>query len=123
MVKVAALELPPPGGELTTVTVAWPAEDRSAAMICACNCVLLKNVVVRLLPFQSTVEPGTKLVPLTVSMKASAPAGALDGKIVARVGDGLAMVKLAAFELPPPGAGLRTVTETVAPAATSAAAT
>lgn len=80
-VNVAALEAPPPGAGLTTVTATLPAEARSAAPMLALSWVLLTNVVVRLLPPQSTVEFDNKLEPFTVSVKPRAPAGALLGEI------------------------------------------
>jgi hypothetical protein len=51
IVKESALDVPPPGVGLTTVTLAVPAEAMSAAVVAAVNCVLLTNVVVRLDPF------------------------------------------------------------------------
>jgi len=44
-------ELPPPGPGLTTITSAVPEFAKSAAVICACNCVLEEKVVARELPF------------------------------------------------------------------------
>jgi hypothetical protein len=54
----------------------------------ACTRVLLTTVVVRLTPFHSTVEAGTKLLPCTVSVKANAPAGALLGETAVTAGAG-----------------------------------
>lgn len=51
--------------------------------------MLLTTVVVRLLPFHSTVDEGTKLDPLIVNVKASPPAGALLGEILVTLGEGL----------------------------------
>jgi hypothetical protein len=51
IVKGSALDVPPPGEGLTTVTLAVPAETMSAAVIAAVNCVLLTYVVMRLDPF------------------------------------------------------------------------
>ena len=86
--KVAVLELPPPGAGLTTVTATLPDEATSAAAICACSLLLLTNVVVRLLPPHSTIELDKKLEPFTVSVKARAPAGALLGAIELALGVG-----------------------------------
>jgi hypothetical protein len=47
----------------------------------ALSWLLLTNVVVRLLPPQSTVEFDKKFEPLMVSVKARAPAGALLGEM------------------------------------------
>ncbi len=54
--------------------------------------------MVRLLPFQSTVDPEMKLVPVTVNVNAAPPAGADDGEIAVTVGTGL----FGGGELPPP---------------------
>src|SRR5215472_5300693 len=88
-VNVAALELPPPGAGLTTVTATLPAEARSAAPMLALSWLLLTNVVVRLLPPHCTVELDKKLEPFTVSVNANAPAGALVGEIELTLGTGL----------------------------------
>ena len=66
MVKVRALDVPPPGAGLTTVMVAVPAEATSEAGTIAVNCVLETKLVARAVPFQLMVEPLTKLVPLAV---------------------------------------------------------
>ena len=72
IVKVSALEVPPPG--FTTLTCAVPAAAMSLAGIAAVSCVALTNVVVRAAPFHCTTEPETKLLPLTVSVNAGPPA-------------------------------------------------
>src|SRR5436309_15285739 len=69
MVKVCALDVPPPGVGLTTVTKAVPAVAMSAAVIWAVSWVLLPNVVERAAPFHWTVDGATKLVPDTVRRK------------------------------------------------------
>ena len=51
VVKVKGPDVPPPGAEFTTVTIAVPAVAMSAAVIAACKLVLETNVVVRELPF------------------------------------------------------------------------
>jgi hypothetical protein len=56
----AAVETPPPGAGLDTVTCALPAIDRSAVDINATSCVLLTKVVGREAPFHKTVEPERK---------------------------------------------------------------
>ena len=81
----------------------------------------LTNVVVRLDPFQSTTAPRTKPVPFTVSVKAGPPRVLLFGVSEVSVGTGLLMLKVAAFDVPPPGVGLNTVTCAVPPVAISAA--
>ena len=73
-------------------------------------------MVVRSTPFQRTTEPLTKSVPFTVSSKAKSPATAELGIRPEAVGTGLGagfMVKVRPLEVPPPGAGLNTVTTAV----------
>ena len=55
----------------------------------ACSCVALTNVVLRDAPFQRTTDEATKPVPVTVSVKAEAPAGTLAGDSEVTVGGGL----------------------------------
>jgi hypothetical protein len=113
IVKVCALEVPPPGVGLKTVTLVVPAEAISAARIEAASWVDETYVVVRAVPFHLTTDPEMKLVPLTVSVKAEPPAVAELGLRLVVVGTGLSgtlIVKLCALEVPPPGVGLKTVT-------------
>ena len=111
--NVDAADVPPPGGGFVTVTLAVPALAMSDALIVAVSLVALANVVVRGEPFQFTTEEETKLVPLTVSVKLAPPCVALDGESFVIVGAGLLMVKVFAEDVPPPGAGLLTVTKAV----------
>jgi hypothetical protein len=86
MVKLIALEVPPPGPGLVTVTAGVPVEAMLAAGIAAVNWVELTNVVAGADPPKLTVEPATKFVPLIVSVKAAPPAAAVFGEIVVMVG-------------------------------------
>lgn len=112
MVKVCALDVPPPGAGVNTVTLAVPAVAMSEAGIAAVNCVALTNVVVRALPFHCTIEALVKFVPLTVKVNATPPATPELGLIAVVVGAGAAalIVKVTALDVPPPGVGLKTVT-------------
>src|SRR3989338_2357606 len=133
MVKVSAVEVPPPGVALNTVTKADPALAMSAARMAAVSCPLLTKVVVRLDPFQRPTEPVTKFEPFTVRVKAApaplavvggggAPAGlGLVGESRLTAGTGLLMVKVRELEVPRPGAGLNPVPEAVPPVAMSPA--
>ena len=56
IVNVEALEVPPPGVGLKTVTGAVPAVAMSPARIWAWSWMLLTKVVVRSLPFQRTTD-------------------------------------------------------------------
>jgi hypothetical protein len=86
MVKFIALEVPPPGAGLVTVTAVVPVEAMLVAGMAAVSCVELMNVVAGAEPPKLTIEPATKFVPLIVSVKAAAPATALFGEILVIVG-------------------------------------
>jgi len=117
------LDVPPPGLGFTTVIEAAPGLGIRAAGTVAVSRVAETKVVVSGLPFQFTVEPETKLVPLTVKVNCEPPAVAQVGLSEVIVGTGLLMVKVCAFDVPPPGAGFTTVTEAVPAFATRAAVT
>jgi len=115
IVKVIAVELPPPGVGLNTVTEAEPAVCRSVPGTAAVSCVALTKVVVSATPFHCTTAPLTKLVPVNVSVNAGPPTVPKVGDTDANVGAGFAafMVNVAPAEAPPPGAALNTVTVAV----------
>jgi hypothetical protein len=123
MVKAKFPQVPPPGAGLETVTCAVPAAAMSAAVMAACNWVALTKVVVRFEPFHRTTDPLTNPLPFTVKVKAAPPAVALEGEIevIAGTGLGAVIVKAILPQVPPPGAGLKTVTWAVPAAAISAA--
>ena len=77
------------------LTDAVPADAMSDAGTCAVSCPALTKVVVRLLPFQVTCVPETKLAPLIVRVKAAPPARAKSGDKLVNVAAGL-MVKVTA---------------------------
>src|SRR5882762_1402711 len=112
MVKAELPDVPPPGAGLNTVTCVVPAMAMSAAVMPACNCVALTNVVVRFVPFQLTTEPLRNPVPFTVSVNAAVPAVAFagDSELIAGTGFVALIVKAELPDVPPPGAGLNTVT-------------
>ena len=62
--KFIALEVPPAGAGLVTVTAGVPVEAMLEAGMAAVNCVELTNVVVGTAPPKLTVEDATKFVPL-----------------------------------------------------------
>jgi hypothetical protein len=99
MVKVAMLDVPPPGAGLKTVTFAVPAVATSLAGMVAVSTVLETNPVVRSLPFQRTTELVTKFVPVMVRVNPPLPATVVDGLIVVIVGDGFVMVKVAVLDV------------------------
>jgi len=118
-VKVCAFEVPPPGAGFTTVTEFVPAFAMSVLVIVAVSCAAETKTVDLATPFQSTVDEATKFVPFTVSVKSELPAVVEVGVIEVVVGTGFVIVKVSEFDVPPPGVGFTTVTETVPPAATS----
>jgi hypothetical protein len=95
IVNICALEVPPPGAGLNTVTVAVPADTMSAAVIAAVSWVEDRYVVVRPAPFHCTTEPLIKLLPLTVRVKAAPPAEADAGLRPVVAGTGLLAVPVA----------------------------
>jgi hypothetical protein len=121
IVKVRELDVPPPGAGLNTVTEAVPATAMSAAVIIAVNRVEETKVVVRFAPFHRTIEPATKLLPLTVRTKSVPPAIVDVGLKLEFFGAGLLIVSVRALEVPPPGAGVNTVTWAVPATAMSEA--
>ena len=84
----SAVDVPPPGDGVNTVTCAVLAVARSAALIDARTCVPLTNVVGRGAPSQRTSEAAVNPLPLTVSVKGPPPAVARDGLIVETTGIG-----------------------------------
>jgi hypothetical protein len=84
--KLAALDVPPPGAGLLTVTLALPALVMSEAGTAAVSCESLTYVVVNAAPFQFTADAATKPLPFTVRVKAEPPVSAAAGDSDARVG-------------------------------------
>jgi len=103
---------PPLGDGVDTVTEAFPAVAMSSAGIVAFNWVEDTKVVGRSFVFHCTTESVTKLLPLTISVKAAPPAGRDVGLMLKIAGaGGLLIVKdRGGVEVPPSGAGLYTVT-------------
>ena len=89
MLNVFAVDVPPPGVGVKTVTEALPVAAMSLARTCAVSLVLLTNVVDRLLPFQRTTDEATKFDPVAVNVNAPLPTAAVLGMIELRVGTGL----------------------------------
>ena len=119
-----ALEVPPPGAGLTTVTGAVPATAMSAASIAAVNWVEDTNVVVRLCPIPLHYRTVDETAAIDGEReRRTSDIGDAGFRLVV-VGTGLLItliVKVWALEVPPPGAGLTTVTWAVPAVAMSAA--
>ncbi len=79
IVNVRVVVVPPPGGTVSTATVAVPAFWTSLAKISAVSCFVVSNSVVRADPFHRTIELGVKLSPSTTILKAGWPAAMSDG--------------------------------------------
>ncbi len=73
-VKGNVFDVPPPGLGVATVIVAELGISTTEASICACNSVLETYSVGALIPFHSTVDSDTKLLPLTVKVNEPTPA-------------------------------------------------
>ena len=123
IVNVCALDVPPPGLGLTTVTDAVPAVATREAGTVAVSWVEETKVVASAVPFQFTVEVETNLVPFTVKVKSALPAAVQVGLIEVVVGTGLLIVNVTELDVPPPGGGLTTVMDAVPAVATFAAGT
>ena len=95
----------------------------SGAVTAIGTCVAETNVTVLAVPLNVPVAPLTKFVPLMVNVNAAPPAVALAGANDVIAGTGLLMLKVCAPEVPPPGAGLDTVTFTAPAMAIAAAGT
>jgi hypothetical protein len=113
--------MPPPGGGLKTATLLIPGTTMSPAETTVVKVALLRNVVLRLEPFNWMTEAGSKPAPLTVKVKEEAPAVVELGLRPASVGAGSETVNDWPAEVPPPGAGLKTVT-LITPGATKSMA-
>jgi hypothetical protein len=120
-VNVNGPEAPPPGVGVETVTMSAAPVAMSDVLIAACKLVLETKVVERAPAFHWTVEEGTKFVPVTVSVNAALPTRAELGLRAETVGAGLFVVNVSALEVPPPGAGVKTVTIAVPTVAISGA--
>jgi len=92
IVNVAGVDVAPAHVGFTTVIEAVPAVAMRAAGTMAVSCVAETNVVASGLPFQLTVEPETKLVPFTVNVNCTPPAGAHVGLSALIVGLALIVI-------------------------------
>ena len=118
-----AFEVPPPGDGFVTVTAAVVGAAMSVLVMLAVNLVAETYLVVRFEPFHLTWDDVTNPLPSTVKVNARPFAFAEAGLRVAMTGNGLLTVNVLEVDVPPPGVGLRTLTEAVPLAAMSDAAT
>jgi hypothetical protein len=80
-VNGTALDVPPPGVGLNTVTEAVLAAATFVAGTVACTLLDVTKVVVRPTPFHFTTDVGTNPAPLTVSVKLGEPGATLVGRL------------------------------------------
>ena len=114
MVNVAAPQFV---AQVPTVIEAVPAVAMRAAGTVAVSCVAETNVVASGLPFQFTVEPETKLVPLTVNVTCGPPAVAQVGLSEPIVGTArIVITSVALAELQEPAPLLAVIVTLVVPA-------
>ena len=115
IVNVCAFDVPPHG--VTTVIEAVPVVAMRAAGTVAVSCAAETNVVVSGFPFQFTVEPETKLVPLTVNVTCGPPAVAQVGLSEPIVGTArIVITSVALAELQEPAPLLAVIVTLVVPA-------
>lgn len=114
-----AFEVPPPGDGFVTVTAAVVGAAMSVLVMLAVNLVAETYLVVRFEPFHLTRDVVTNPLPSTVKVNAGPFALAEAGLRVAMAGNGLLTVNVLEVDVPPPGVGLRTLTEAVPLAAMS----
>lgn len=111
--KLTGEETDSGGPGFATVMVLLPAVATSLAVIAAVSRELDTKVVLRFEPFHCTTAFESKFTPETVSENPACPATALEGLREVISGTDVEMVKVSAFEVPPPGEGLKTVICTV----------
>ena len=112
--KSTAVLVPPPGVGLVTVTGSEPAVPGSAGTT-AESVPLLFNVVINSAPLKLICDEAINPVPVTVNVNEGLPTSSVDGERLEMTGDGLfagPIVNVADGLVPPPGAGLTTVTAT-----------
>jgi hypothetical protein len=114
-VKVFGLVAVPPGVNTVTRPLVPPVGTTNVS-VAASITVKLPTLI----PLSSTVLVPVRLVPVTVTVVPTSP---LAGVREASVGAGVVMVNAAGADVPPPGAGLVTLTPAVAAVARALAGT
>jgi hypothetical protein len=100
-----------------TLTGKLPDVARRFAGTVALSSVALVNVVVRSVVPNATLAPGTKLVPVRVSVCAAEPATTESGEICVRMGAGFCTSNVSSLLAPPPGGAVPTEMRSVPTAA------
>src|SRR5579864_6734267 len=104
--RFTAVEDPPPGVALVTITAKLPIAAKSATLSWIVSFPVLTNVAAWATALYVTVEAGTKPEPLTARVCAALPTVSEAGEREVIAGTGLLTIRFAAGEEPPPGAGL-----------------
>ena len=102
MLKLSALEEPPPGVGFTTVMLAVPAAARLAVETTAVSEEAETKVVGSIVPFHSTWDVETNPEPVTVRLVAAEPTGTEVGARDETLGIGLLLEPPVELPLPPP---------------------
>ena len=122
-VKLNSAEVPPPGVGVKTDNFKAPAVAKSARVNVMPSCVAEVNVVGRSAPLTRTTEFERKLLPVNVNGVAALLSNAENLSSEVKIGAGLLIDKELEFEVPPPGAGLKTLSAAVPAFAISAGVT
>jgi hypothetical protein len=124
IVKGKVPEAPPPGAGVLTETLIVPPEAMSVAGICTVIVVAVIEAGTKPVNVPKlAVAPGTKFVPVIVSVNAAPPAVAVAGESNVIVGVELSTVNVSGLLVPPPGAAFVTATLTGPAVARSGAGT
>ncbi len=118
--KLRVLRAPPAGAGLLAVTTTERAVVSSPCGTVVVTCNGLTTVAGSVTPPKVTVTPGTKPAPLMVMVVSPEPDSALPGVRLPSAAAGLLMVNSTPLLVPPPGAGVTTVTLTCRPVVSSA---
>ena len=114
IIKVTAVETPPPGAGVNTVIGTVPAKVMSEARITAVNRTAETKVVVRSDPFHRMTESVANPVPSTLRVNAFPPCVIVDGLRLVIVGTGgSVIVNSSELDCAPPVADVDTVIGTV----------
>jgi hypothetical protein len=121
--RMIETELPPPGAGVKTWIKSRVETARSLPGSAAVSEVAETNVVGRAEPLTTMMDVGVKFAPVAVSVNGAEPTEMLVGEMLVSVGagGGVVTVSVTLDDVPPPGAGLKTVIACVPVEATSVA--
>src|SRR6185436_11922198 len=116
-VKATTFDAPPPGAGLKTTIGNVPPVATAVAGIRAVNCELKVKLVGTSSPLKRTIDEPVKPEPFTIKSTAPVPATVVSGLMLVIRGAGLTIWNGKGLAAPPPGAGFKTETCAVPPAA------